>query len=176
MEEEPFKKISVYTPLIYVGLLLSALVVFSIAHRKKSISKLQHLKPLFPENLQKDIYLQLRDQDEPKVNDKVLKAALIRRGSEAIRRMLKLKESEQYINLLYQKGSIGDDVFERFKLASKMQQLELQEISVEVESVKTGWSQTFFQVCQEVTFNEALRRRVKAVDERREISVKEWGI
>ncbi|KAH3670658.1 hypothetical protein OGAPHI_001173 [Ogataea philodendri] len=162
--ESVTSSVSVYIPILYVAVLLTTLVLFSIAHRRKKLDKLVSMRPIFAENYQKEMYLQLKNATEPKVNDKVLKAALIRRGAEAIRRMIKLKEIQQYVKVLYQKGSIGDDVYESFNLQSKLQELELNELAAEAESYKKGWAQTFFPVCQEVTINEALRRRLNSLD------------
>ncbi|ESX02863.1 hypothetical protein KL918_002362 [Ogataea parapolymorpha] len=166
--------ISIYIPIVYVVVLLTTLVLFSVAHRRKKLSKLVSMKPIFKDNYQREMYLQLKNQTEPKVNDKVLKAALIRRGAEAIRRMIKLKEIQQYVNVLYQRGSIGDDVYESFKLQSKLQELELNELAMEAESFKKGWAQTFFPVCQEVTINEALRRRLSSLEPMKESLDHQW--
>ncbi|KAG7827602.1 hypothetical protein KL920_004365 [Ogataea angusta] len=166
--------ISIYIPIVYVVVLLTTLVLFSVAHRRKKLSKLVSMKPIFKDNYQREMYLQLKNQTEPKVNDKVLKAALIRRGAEAIRRMIKLKEIQQYVNVLYQRGSIGDDVYESFKLQSKLQELELNELAMEAESFKKGWAQTFFPVCQEVTINEALRRRLNSLEPMKESLDHQW--
>ncbi|KAG7845323.1 hypothetical protein KL939_003895 [Ogataea angusta] len=88
--------------------------------------------------------------------------------------MIKLKEIQQYVNVLYQRGSIGDDVYESFKLQSKLQELELNELAMEAESFKKGWAQTFFPVCQEVTINEALRRRLNSLEPMKESLDHQW--
>ncbi|QPG75709.1 hypothetical protein FOA43_003068 [Brettanomyces nanus] len=143
---------------------------------RRKIDKLQSMKPLFYENRPKEMYIQLKNQTEPKVNSKVLKAALIRRGSEAIRRMFKLKECEPYFNILYMKGYIGDEDHERLKIQKKLQELELTQLAMEAESFKKGWAQTFFPVCQETTMNEALRRRIKSIDDRKDQHSKQWSV
>ncbi|ODV82754.1 hypothetical protein CANARDRAFT_10281 [[Candida] arabinofermentans NRRL YB-2248] len=175
-EDQPIQSsaISIYTPIIYVAILLTTLIVFSISHRKKKFKKLTTLAPIFSESYPKEIYLELKYQTDPKVNEKVLKAALIRRGAESLRRMIKLKETEPFVNALYQKGSIGDEVFERYKIQAKLQELEMQELAMEAEGIKKGWAQTFFPVCQEVTINEALRRRLNATEERGKILSMQW--
>lgn len=166
--------VSIVTPVVYVTVLLITFVIFSILYRRRELSKLQNMRPVFNENVSKEMYEELKAQDDPKVNDKVLKAALIRRGGEAIRRMFKLKETEPFVNQLYMKGYIGDDDHERFKIQSKLQELEMNELAQEAESYKKGWAQTFFPVCQESMLNEALRRRVNAFDDRKEKFSKEW--
>lgn len=183
-ESEPITqiKVSIYTPLIYVGVLLSAFAVFSVLYRRNKISKLAQVEPLFGENHLLTLYGFLKDQytnpdasKDQKPHEKVMKAALLRRAVEAIRRSLKLKENEPVFTKLYQDGLIGDEVFQNFALQAKFQELELKEIVAEVEGFKQGWSATFFPVAQEICFNEALRRRLNAMDERSKTLSMLWG-
>ena len=125
---EKITKISVYTPLIYVAIILTALITFSKIYRKRYINKLSHTKPFFPPNIQKQVYFELAAQD-PKPNDKVLKAALFRWASESIRRTIKLKECEQSITKMYQAGSIGDELFTRYDFATNFDELEINTIA-----------------------------------------------
>jgi len=168
-------KISVFTPLIYVTVLITALVIFSVNYRKNKLNALYQRKPFFGRNLPKEMYFELRDS-EPKPNDKVLKAALMRRGAESIRRTIKLKEVQAYITTLYQKGSIGDDLWERYQTATKLEELEVQEIVMETEKYKKGWIPKFVPLLQEICFNEALRRRYGAIENRKLQLLEHWGI
>ncbi|ODQ79824.1 hypothetical protein BABINDRAFT_161512 [Babjeviella inositovora NRRL Y-12698] len=120
---------------------------------------------IFTENLSKRMYLDLK-QLEQKVNDKVLKAALMRRGAESIRRTLKLREITPHFLALYQQGSIGDELFKNFEIHSRLQEEELKEVAMEAESIQQGWATTFFPIVQEICFNEALRRRLNVLDDR----------
>lgn len=169
------ESISVYTPLAYLAVLSSALFVFARYYRSKRIVHLTTQKPFFPENLPKQIYFQLKTQD-PKPNDQVLKAALLQRGAESIRRTIKLKEVAPQITQLYQRGSIGDELWERFQNASKLEELEIQEIVAETELYKKGWIQKFVPLLQEICFNEALRRRYEAIENRKLDLLENWGI
>lgn len=166
-------KISIFTPLIYVGVMLTCFIAFSVIYRRKKLNKLTKVEPIFPDNHPLNLYLFLKQQyDNPnataetKPHSKVMKAALLRRGVEAIRRSLKLKENEPIFNKLYQEGLIGDDIFQNFQIQAKFQEIELKEIVQECETYKKGWVQQFFPVAQEICFNEALRRRLSAMDER----------
>lgn len=170
---EDIPKISVFTPIIYVLLLLGIFVVFSVVYRRKRLQKLQHFEPLFGENRPAQFYEFLKQQytnpdapKEQKPHEKVMKAALMRRAVEAIRRLMKLKEFEGNFTKLYADGLIGDDIHQQYEIQVKFQELEIQDIARECESFKKGWVQTFFPVCQEVCFNEALRRRLYAMDDR----------
>ncbi|KAF3987290.1 hypothetical protein FT663_01944 [Candidozyma haemuli var. vulneris] len=168
-------KMSVLTPLIYVAVMLSAFTAFSILYRRHRLHKLVSVEPIFGKNHSLELYEILREkyQDKSLAKDKrppekVVKAALLRRAVEAIRRSLKLKENEPVFTKLYQDGLIGDDVFKQFELQQKVQQLELKDIVEECQSFHKEWPQSFFPVVQEICYNEALRRRLHAMDERSE--------
>lgn len=167
-------KISVFTPLIYVAIVLSALVMFSKVYRRRNLKKLSHTKPFFPPNIPKEIYYELVSRD-PKPNDKVIKAALFRWASELIRRTLKLKECEQAITKMYQNGIIGDELFTRYIFAKKLEELELQTIAQEAEGIKKGWAAAFFPLIQEITPNEALARRVEGLGKLVDEQLDQWG-
>lgn len=175
--EEVVSKISVFTPLIYLAILITALVVFSNVYRSRRLKEFTQRKAFFGENIPKKIYLQLLAlSNEEKVNEKVLKAALLRRGAESIRRTIKLKEVTPFVTALYQKGSIGDEVWQRFQTAQKLEELEIQEIVRETEKYKKGWVQKFVPLLQEICFNEALRRRYASINIRNLELLKKWEI
>ncbi|KAI5965845.1 sec66 [Candida pseudojiufengensis] len=166
-------KISVFTPLIYVGVVLSLFIIFSMTYRKRRVNQFKQIEPIFKENYNSSIYQQLKSQytdpnlsKDQKPHEKVMKAALLRRAVEAIRRSMKLKENEAIFNKLYQNGLIGDDMYKQYEFQIKFQELELKEIVAETEQYKKNWSQTFFPLAQEICFNEALRRRINAIDDR----------
>jgi len=174
-------KISIYTPLIYVAIILGIFITFSIIYRRNRLKKLANIEPIFPENQTAKLYESLKqvasDPNVPKdqkPHDKVLKAALLRRAAEAIRRSMKLKENEPTFNKLYEDGLIGDDIYKQFEVQAKFQELELKEIVAECETFKKGWVQTFFPVAQEICFNEALRRRLNSMDERSKEFAQLW--
>ncbi|KAL7664271.1 Translocation protein SEC66 [[Candida] zeylanoides] len=176
-------KVSVLTPLIYVGAVMTCFVVFVVIHRRRKLAKLAHMEPIFAENYPLSLYLFLKQQytdpnvaKESKPHERVMKAALLRRGVEAIRRSLKLKEVEPSYNRLYQEGLIGDETFKNFQFQAKFQELEIKEIVQECESYKKGWVQQFFPVAQEICFNEALRRRLSAMDERSKTLCEQWQL
>lgn len=166
-------KISIFTPLIYVAVLLSSFIAFSIIYRRRRVNKLATVEPIFADNNPALLYAFLKGKytdpeatKETKPHEKVMKAALLRRAVEAIRRSLKLKENEPIFNKLYQDGLIGEEIHTQFEIEAKMQEMEFQAIVQEVESYKKGWVSTFFPLAQEICFNEALRRRLNAMDDR----------
>lgn len=184
-EEEKLEqvvRISLFTPIIYVVVMVTAFAIFSVQYKRHRLRKLVQVESLFGHNYTIDLYLVLKDKfyDKSTAKDerppeKAVKAALLRRAVEAIRRSLKLKENEPVFNKLYQDGLIGDDIFKQFELQSKMQQVELNEIVSECQQFSKEWPEKFFPVAQEICFNEALRRRLNAMSSRGENLVEMWG-
>lgn len=175
-------RISVFTPLIYVAVMVTAFVIFSVLYRRHRLQKLIEVEPIFGHNYTLEIYENLKDKynnkelpKEDRPPEKAVKAALLRRAVEAIRRSLKLKENEPVFNKLYQDGLIGDDVYKQFEFQNKVQQLELKEIVEECQLFNKDWPATFFPVAQEICYNEALRRRLHAMDDRSEKLAELWN-
>lgn len=182
--------ISMKTPLLYLGVLIFTLVVFSIYHRRSKIRSLQKLtssslfKPAYEvdeSQLTEDSMiaptpttdstpaLLYNDLKLLQSHDKMLKCSLVERAAESMRRIIKLKETEASVLLLYTRGLIGDESFKRFKLQAKLQDAEMMEVAKEAESYKQGWSRIIFANAQEVMMNQALRRRVAAVNTRKDV-------
>ncbi|GAV28791.1 hypothetical protein PMKS-002267 [Pichia membranifaciens] len=103
-------------------------------------------------------------------HEKLLKCSLVERAAESMRRIIKLKETEASVMLLYTRGLIGDESFKRFKLQAKLQDAEMMEVAKEAEGYKQGWSRIIFANAQEVMMNQALRRRVGAISTRKEVT------
>lgn len=178
----PVVKMSVLTPLVYVAVMLMAFSAFSVLYKRHRFQKLISVEPLFGRNYCLELYEVLKEKHvdkslakESRPPEKVVKAALLRRAVEAIRRSLKLKENEQVFAKLYLEGLIGDDVFKQFEMQSKVQQLELKDIVEECQQWSKEWPAQFFPVVQEICYNEALRRRLHAMDERSELLSTLWN-
>lgn len=98
-----------------------------------------NLEPWFGQHLQKDVYLTLLHQEPergqekaPKVPESVLRAALIRRAVEDIQRIIQIRSAKQACTTLLQKGSVGDDLFQRFTRAESEMEAELRDVVMEV--------------------------------------------
>lgn len=72
------------------------------------------------------------DEKTPKVPENVLKAALLRRAVEDINRLVQIRTAKQAITSLLQKGSVGDDLWQRFQRAEKEMENELRDVVMEV--------------------------------------------
>lgn len=98
-----------------------------------------NLEPWFGQHLQKDVYLTLLHQEPepgqekaPQVPQSILRAALIRRAVEDIQRIIQIRSAKQACTTLLQKGSVGDDLFQRFTRAENEMEAELRDVVMEV--------------------------------------------
>lgn len=104
------------------------------------------LAPWFPSHLQRDIYFSLLHLEQPSSNasgggkekkttavpETVLKAALLRRAAEDIKRVIAIRDQKQALSLLLQRGSVGDDLWQRFLRAEKEMEEEVRDVVQEV--------------------------------------------
>lgn len=103
------------------------------------LEKAASLAPWFPAHLQRDIYFSLlhlepsqSEKKTPNVPESVLKAALLRRATEDIRRVMALRSQKQALSVLLQRGSVGDDLWQRFMRAEKEMEEEVRDVVSEV--------------------------------------------
>lgn len=68
----------------------------------------------------------------PKVPDSVIRAALLRRAVEDIHRIIQIRTAKQACSSLLQRGSVGDDLWQRFQRAEKEMEEELRDVVMEV--------------------------------------------
>ena len=145
-------------PFTYLGLLVGSLATFASLYRKRKAGgcPLRHVQNIYVESLrghskvniiramvrshvQRNIYLSLLHlepqpgQDKAtSVPDSILKAALLQRAAEDIRRILALRGAKQPLSQLLQRGSVGDDLWQRFLRAEKEMEAELRDVVEEV--------------------------------------------
>jgi hypothetical protein len=72
------------------------------------------------------------NEKAPKVPESVLRAALLRRAVEDIRRIIQVRTAKQACSTLLQRGSVGDDLWQRFLRAEKEMEDELRDVVMEV--------------------------------------------
>ena len=66
------------------------------------------------------------------VPDSVLKAALLRRATADIDRIISVRRDKQALSTLLARGSVGDDLWQRFQRAEKELEAELEDVVSEV--------------------------------------------
>ena len=69
-----------------------------------------------------------------KVPDTILRAALLRRAVEDIHRIIQVRSAKQACSTLLQRGSVGDDLWQRFLRAEKEMEEELRDVVLEASS------------------------------------------
>ncbi|KAJ5242502.1 translocation protein (Sec66) [Penicillium citrinum] len=160
--------LSLAVPLAYLGVLIGSLATFSSLYRKRKAQKAASLAPWFPAHLQRDIYFSLlhlepsqSEKKTPNVPESVLKAALLRRATEDIRRVMALRSQKQALSVLLQRGSVGDDLWQRFMRAEKEMEEEVRDVVSEANAYAPNWGQTIFQSANEMLNNDIYRQRIK---------------
>lgn len=119
-------------PIAYLFILVGSLYTFSSIYRKRIAAKAASLESWFPTHTQRNIYLSLLHMEEPRCPDSILKAALLRRAQEDITRIMAIRNAKQALQVLLQRGSVGDDLWQRFQRAEKEIEDELRDVVTEV--------------------------------------------
>lgn len=135
-------------PVLYLTIVIGSLYTFQTLYRKRQISKAAKLEDWFPPHKQRDIYLSLLHLDPSeasdagegekklsKVPDSILKAALLRRALEDIQRIVQLRTSKPALQTLLQRGSVGDELWQRFLRAEKEMEEEVKDVVNEVSTL-----------------------------------------
>lgn len=171
---------SLTLPLAYVSVLLGSLVTFSSLYRKRKAVKSATLAPWFPPHMQRNVYLSLLHlepeegkEKAPAVPESVLRAALLRRAVEDIHRIIQVRSAKQACSTLLQRGSVGDDLWQRFLRAEKEMEEELRDVVMEANALAPNWGQTIFQSANEIAANTLFRKRLDDIQAQTDAD-KEW--
>lgn len=97
----------------------------------------------------------------PAIPESVLKASLLRRATEDIRRVLALRSQKQALSVLLQRGSVGDDLWQRFQRAEKEMEDEVKDVVAEANAYVPNWGQVIFQSANEMMNNDLYRKRME---------------
>ncbi|KAG1756500.1 Pre protein translocase subunit Sec66-domain-containing protein [Suillus paluster] len=146
---------SVLVPVLYVGIVISSLLLFSHFNRKRNAGKIYD--PYFPSHPERDVYVTLLQKSDPPAHEALLKAALVRRAMTDVSRVVKLREDKPALQNLLQKGSIGDDLWNSLLQAEKELESEIMEVVAEANTFVEGWGTIIFQSAGEMIANEKMR-------------------
>ncbi|KAF9894218.1 translocation protein S66 [Aspergillus nanangensis] len=175
--------VNLMVPFAYLGVLIGSLATFSSLYRKRKARKATSLEAWFPAHLQRDVYFSLlhldppapassKEKKPPAIPEGVLKAALLRRATEDIKRVMTLRSQKQALSMLLQRGSVGDDLWQRFLRAEKEMEDEVRDVVAEANAYVPNWGQTIFQSANEMMNNVIYRDRMEfhqsKVDEERQ--------
>ncbi|CAK7209842.1 Translocation protein S66 [Sporothrix bragantina] len=160
-------------PVCYLLVLGGTFATFSTIYRRRKAVQSASLSPWFPPHLQRNVYLSLlhmepeAGSDKPqKVPDTVIRAALMRRAVEDIHRIIQIRTGKQACQSLLQRGSVGDDLWQRFLRAEKEMEDELRDVVMEANALVPNWGQIIFQTANAIAANELLRTKLDAVQDK----------
>ncbi|TKA83735.1 hypothetical protein B0A55_00031 [Friedmanniomyces simplex] len=175
-------------PTLYLIIVIGSLYTFSSTYRKRQLAKAAKLEPWFPPHRQRDIYLSLLHLDPSeqvgagggdgekklsKVPDSVLKAALLQRALEDIKRIVQLRQSKPALQTLLQRGSVGDELWQRLLRAEQEMEAEVKDVVNEANAFSPDWGQVIFQSANEMNQNLLIKQRMSEIQEQLE-SEKAW--
>jgi translocation protein SEC66 len=140
-------------PIAYLIILIGSLYSFSSVYRQRQLARASKLEPWFPNHVTRNIYLSLlhldpaeggdgdekalsNEKGQSKVPDSVLKAALLKRAVEDIQRIVQLRQAKPALQTLLQRGSVGDELWQRFQRAEQEMEVEVKDVVEEVSSVQ----------------------------------------
>lgn len=168
-------------PFAYLLVLGGALMTFSTIYRKRKAAESANLAPWFGPNLQRNVYLSLLHMDpedgkekSPRVPESVFKAALLRRAVEDIDRLIQIKSAKQACSSLLLRGSVGDDLWQRFQRAEKEMEEELRDVVTEANALAPNWGPTIFQSAHEIAANTKLRERLNEIEAQKNAEKQWW--
>ncbi|KAK6208410.1 hypothetical protein LQW54_006891 [Pestalotiopsis sp. IQ-011] len=169
---------SLALPFGYISVLAGMLFTFSTIYRKRKAAQLANLEPWFGPHLQRQVYSSLLEisasEEKTKVPDSVIRAALLRRAVADIGRIIQIRQAKQALNVLLQRGSVGEDLNQRFQRAEKEIEEELREVVMEANALQPGWGNVIFQSANEMAANAALRERIEEIEGQTESEKKWW--
>ncbi|KAL0095185.1 Sec62/63 complex, subunit Sec66 [Phycomyces blakesleeanus] len=160
---------SLILPAIYLGGCIAAMSGFSYLYRRAT--NFQPIEPWFPENVEKEQYIQLLNCETP-VPEHHLKAALLRRAMEAVRRLVQVQQEKPALQQLMRTGSIGDDLWRDFGVAEQDIMAELQEVVGEANTYKENWGQTIFSTAAQMLEHEKQKAMLVEMKELKEVEDK----
>ncbi|EMC95208.1 hypothetical protein BAUCODRAFT_46154, partial [Baudoinia panamericana UAMH 10762] len=162
--------------LVYLAVIVGSLWAFLSLYKQRQITKAAKLEPWFPPHRQRDVYLSLLHLDPSeaseggdgekklsKVPDSVLKAALLQRALEDIKRIVQLRSSKPALQTLLQRGSVGDELWQRFLRAEKEIEEEVKDVVNEANAFAPNWGQVIFQSANEMNQNLLIKQRTAEI-------------
>ncbi|KAK3072600.1 Translocation protein S66 [Teratosphaeriaceae sp. CCFEE 6253] len=180
-------------PTLYLLIVLASLYAFSTTYRQRKLAKAAALAPWFPPHRARDVYLSLLHLDPgeqkgaasggdgevekeqlSRVPDSVLKAALLQRALEDIKRIVQLRGAKPALQTLLQRGSVGDELWQRFLRAEQEMEAEVKDVVEEANAFAPQWGQTIFQSANEMNQNLLIKQRMVEIQEGLEAEKSWW--
>jgi len=87
--------------------------------------------------------------------------------------MISIRSAKQALSILLARGSVGDELWQRFLRAEKEMEEELKDVVTEANALAPGWGHTIFQSANEMANNYIVRKRYEEVQAQAK-SEREW--
>jgi len=165
--------LSLLVPFAYLSILIGSMATFSHLYRQRQVNKKLRLAPYFPSHTTRNIYLSLlhlQDDADTKVPDSVLRAALLARACDDIRRIMEVRVRKPALAALLQRGVVGDEIFQRLQRAEQELELELKDVVAEANALSGSgpsspgtWGTYIFQSANEMVQNQLLREKLEGI-------------
>jgi len=94
----------------------------------------------------------------------MLMSALLNRATEDVRRIWKIRDAKQALQVLIQRGSLGDETSTRFAAAEKELEAEVIEVVAEANTFKQGWGQWIFASASEMATKDKVKQAYRDID------------
>lgn len=153
--------VSVFVPIIYLAVLIGGLGTFSVIYRRRKPAPVSQLDEWFPPNTARDVYFSIQAQEN--VPTGIVKAALLLRAVEDIKRLQKIQVKKTALNTLMQKGGAGDDLWTRFLQLEEEMKNEVMDVVAEAEALQPGWQQVIFATANEMYLNDQSRQTLSKI-------------
>ncbi|KAF9930116.1 translocation protein S66 [Linnemannia zychae] len=158
---------SVWLAIIYIGGWILSMRIFGYFWKNRKLA-INDADPWFGENIARNQYIALLQQNEPEATETQLTAALLRRAMEGVVRVLSMREDKQVLANLVKQGTVGDDIWTQFTLAEKELEAEIMAIVEEANTFKPDWGQSILQTASEMVMHEKTKQMQKELEVRRE--------
>ncbi|PRT56348.1 Translocation protein SEC66 [Wickerhamiella sorbophila] len=155
--------VSIWTPILYLAVLVTALVVFSRVYRQRKLNDIARAELFYERNFAQEIYRSLREGSQV-VPDNVLKMALLVWGATDFLRVMKIKECKPAVAQLAQNGMVGEVLEFRVGGTEKALDEEIKVIVGDALTLAPEWT-SVVQTAGEVAQNDAVRRRLTFLSE-----------
>jgi translocation protein SEC66 len=87
--------------------------------------------------------------------------------------MISIRSAKQALSTLLARGSVGDELWQRYLRAEKEMEEELKDVVTEANALAPGWGHSIFQSANEMANNYTVRKRYEEVQAHAK-SEREW--
>ena len=153
-------------PFAYFAILGASFYTFLQIYRRRKARASHGLAPYFPAHVTRDIYFSLHSlsAEDKKVPDTVLRAALLNRAVDDIKRVVELRSRKPALQTLLQKGVVGDEIWRRLLRAEAEMEAEVRDVVAEANALSGGaWGATIFQSANEINQARVLKGNLDRV-------------